>query len=181
MENPGSGYADQLLVVEAQHGSVRAMEKLVQRWQRRFWCHACQLTRDPDSAWDVTQQSWLAIIKGLKKIQDPARFRAWAFRIVTNKAIDLLKSRRIDGQVLGTEPAGNEAPHEARHELGELLQRLTPEQRAVLTLYYFEELSIAEVSMILGVPPGTVKSRLYHARGKLKALWQECPAAGGRR
>ena len=89
---PQPPYAeDQLLVMEAQDGDVRAMEALVRRWQKRLWQHALRLTDDREAAWDVTQQTWLGIIKGLRRLNDPARFRAWAYRITTNQAMDWLK------------------------------------------------------------------------------------------
>jgi len=65
---------DQLLVMDAQDGNTKAMEALVSRWQKKLWRHAFRLTADPQAAWDVTQQSWLGIIKGLRKLNDPANF-----------------------------------------------------------------------------------------------------------
>jgi len=67
---------DQLLVTDAQDGDAGAMEKLVSRWQKRLWQHAFRLTSDSQAAWDVTQQSWLGIIKGLRKLHDPERYGA---------------------------------------------------------------------------------------------------------
>jgi len=88
-----SDIEDQLLVMDAQDGDANAMEKLVSRWQKRLWQHAFRLTADQQAAWDVTQQSWLAIIKGLRKLSDPANFKAWAYGITTNKSIDWIKKK----------------------------------------------------------------------------------------
>ena len=79
---------DQILVMDAQDGSVEAMEKLVGRWQERLWKYAYRLTADNQAAWDVTQQSWLGIVKGLRKLHDPAYFKPWAYKITTDKAIN---------------------------------------------------------------------------------------------
>ena len=76
MANKRSDIEDQLLVMDAQDGDAGAMEKLVRRWQKRLWQHAFRLTSDSQAAWDVTQQSWLGIIKGLRKLHDPANFKA---------------------------------------------------------------------------------------------------------
>jgi len=91
MKEERSSVEDQLLVMDAQDGDAQAMEKLVRRWQKRLWQHAYRLTSDSQAAWDITQQSWLGIIKGLRKLHDPAKFRSWAYRITTNKSIDWMK------------------------------------------------------------------------------------------
>jgi RNA polymerase sigma factor (sigma-70 family) len=88
---------DELLVMDAQSGRVKAMEMLVCRWQKRLWRYACRLTGSPEAAWDVTQEGWLGIVRGLSRLSDPARFRPWAYRIVTNKANDWIsKSARAE-------------------------------------------------------------------------------------
>jgi DNA-directed RNA polymerase specialized sigma24 family protein len=75
MKQDHSNIEDQLLVMDAQDGDAQAMEKLVTRWQKRLWQHAYRLTDDSQGAWDITQQSWLGIIKGLRKLHDPAKFK----------------------------------------------------------------------------------------------------------
>ncbi len=74
MQPAGEQIIDQLLVMDAQDGDAQAMEKLVSRWQKRLWQHAFRLTSDSQAAWDVTQQSWLGIIKGLQKLSIGRRY-----------------------------------------------------------------------------------------------------------
>ena len=170
---------DEILVLDCQNGSVDALEALVSRWQKRLWRHGYCLTRDAEGAWDVTQESWLAIIRGLSRLEDPARFPAWAFRIVTNKARDWLRRKRrlrqpSDGQ-LEDQPApgaGEALRRETLTDLFQVLLRLPADQGAVLSLYYLEGLAVSEVARSLGIPEGTVKSRLYAARAAFKNLWQ---------
>ena len=164
---------DQILVMDSQGGSSKAMEMLVSRWQKRLWQHAHRLTGDSEAAWDITQQSWLAIIKGLRKLHDPARFRAWAYRITTNKSVDWIKRNQRQRQ-LAIEEIGDRQCKAAKDiGLKELLEKLDLKKRAVLSLYYFEQLSVAEIGSVLKVPAGTVKSRLSNARKELKELWQK--------
>jgi len=149
------------------------MQKLVQRWQKRLWLYAHRLAGDPEAAWDITQETWLAIIRGLRKLQDPAKFKQWAYRIVTNKAMDLLKARQPT-QTLPEEPTKDTAAHDNKDStLSELLGRLNPSKRAVLALYYLEGLTTAQVASVLDIPKGTVKSRLHSARNELRKLWQQ--------
>jgi RNA polymerase sigma-70 factor (ECF subfamily) len=164
---------DQILVMDAQDGDGRAMEKLVRRWQRRLWQHAYRLIGDTEAAWDVTQQSWLGIIKGLRKLRDPADFRAWAYRITTNKAIDWIKKSSAARQVSIEDIQEPQQKQKRDAGLKELLEKLDIRKRAVLSLYYFEQLSVSEVSIALRIPKGTVKSRLNNARKELKELWQK--------
>ena len=130
------------------------------------------MTGDKQAAWDVTQQSWLGIIKGLRKLHDPANFRAWAYRITTNKSIDWIKIDR-NSKHISIDEIRN-PPHREKQDtgVGELLHKLNMKKRAVLSLYYFEQLSISEISIALRIPKGTVKSRLHSAREELKELWQ---------
>ena len=173
MTNSAKHILDQLLVMDAQDGDTKAMEKLVSRWQRRLWQHAFRLTDDQQAAWDVTQQTWLGIIKGLRKLHDPANFKAWAYKITTNKSIDWIKKNNALKQISIEEI--QDCQHKDKKETGlkELLEKLDVRKKAVLGLYYFEQLTIHEISIALNIPQGTVKSRLYNARKELKELWQQ--------
>ena len=159
--------------MDCQSGSVKAMEMLVSRWQKRLWRYAHRLTGNTEGAWEVTQESWLGIIKGLRKLQDPASFKAWAYRITTNKSVDWIRNskdvRRIPIEEI------QDPEHEENKETGvkELLGKLDFRKRVVLSLYYFEQLGVPEISAALKIPAGTVKSRLASARKELKELWQQ--------
>jgi len=173
MANKRSNIEDQLLVMDAQDGDVKAMEKLVSRWQKRLWHHAFRLTGDNQAAWDVTQQTWLAIIKGLRKLHDPANFKPWAYKITTNKSINWIKKKSSTRQMRIESPDDFPADTQSDTGITELLDKLTAAKKAVLSLYYFEQLTIHEISMTLNIPQGTVKSRLHKARNELKILWQK--------
>lgn len=129
---------DALLVMDAQDGDAGAMEKLVGRWQRRLWSHAYRLVGNVDAAWDVTQQSWLSIIRGLHKLQDPENFKAWAYRITTNKCIDWTRKNRAVVHVDIEEYRHHQQEQRKDIGIGELLQKLNEKKRTVLSLYYFE-------------------------------------------
>jgi RNA polymerase sigma-70 factor, ECF subfamily len=164
---------DQLLVMDAQDGSAAAMEKLVRRWQERLWKYAFRLTADSQAAWDVTQQSWLGIIKGLKKLHDPANFKPWAYRITTNKAWNWIKQNRKEKYISLDDIRDIEQKGQKDTGITELIKRLEIKKQAVLNLYYFEQLTVSEISTALKIPKGTVKSRLANARKELKILWQK--------
>ena len=160
--------------MDCQSGSVKALEILVSRWQKRLWRYAYRLVGDTEGAWDITQESWLGIIKGLKKLQDPANFKAWAYRITTNKSIDWLrKSKKTVKQVSIEEIEEQQSGEKKDTGVKELMAKLDVRKQVVLSLYYFEQLSVPEISAALKIPKGTVKSRLYSARKELKELYQK--------
>lgn len=174
MRRTAETIADELLVMRCQDGEADALDALVRRWQRPLWRHAWRLTGNVEAAWDATQDGWAGILRGLGKLDDPARFRAWAYRIVTHKAVDWVRSRRkaAANRPLAADPA---AAADAREDdrVGRIrvaLDRLPPAMRVILALRYRDELGTAEIAEILGIPAGTVKSRLHHARGELKRL-----------
>jgi RNA polymerase sigma-70 factor, ECF subfamily len=177
MRNPTEQIADALLVMDAQSGHCDALEMLVSRWQKRFWGHAYSLTGRPDAAWDITQESWLDIVRGLARLKDADKFGAWAYRIVSNKASDWI--RRNGGISLEdhseSDPRESAIEPEQREIAGDvhsILRRLPGHSQAVLKLYYLEGFGVAEIAHILGTPEGTVKSRLHTARAEFRKFWE---------
>ena len=178
MERSPDQIHDELLVLRCQDGDEQALAALVQRWQERLWRHAFRLTGRRDAAADVMQESWLAIVRGIGRLKDPACFRAWAYRIVTHRAADW--TRRVQRQRKLLENVAAETPQpqqpatpgddEDVNLLRDAMRKLPAERRALLSLFYLDELSIGEIATVLSIPAGTVKSRLFHARGELKSL-----------
>jgi RNA polymerase sigma-70 factor (ECF subfamily) len=177
MRDAAGQLVDELLVMEAQSGNRNAFEALVSRWQKRLWQYAHRLTGSSEGAWDVTQESWLGIVRGIRRLNDPARLRPWLYRIVTNKANDWIRTA-AQIRALPTEVAPRRAPDgpsgvDVSTDLEGILRQLPVRSRVVLTLYYLEGLGLSEVARVLDVPAGTVKSRLYHARNEFKELWPQ--------
>jgi len=164
---------DEILVMDCQSGSVKALEILVSRWQKRLWRYAYNLTGDTEAAWDITQDSWLGIIKGLRKLHDPANFKAWAYRITTNKSIDWIRKSKAVKQISIEEIEEQQTSQKKDTGVKELLEKLDIRKQVIISLYYFEQLSVPEISAALKIPKGTVKSRLYKARKELKELYQK--------
>ncbi|MCU0256932.1 MAG: hypothetical protein MUF60_09310, partial [Vicinamibacterales bacterium] len=86
--------ADDLLVLDAQAGDVAAFERLAARWHPRLLRYAARLTGDADGAREVTQETWLAVVKGLRRLRDPASFAAWALRVTSRRSADWIETRR---------------------------------------------------------------------------------------
>ena len=97
-----SSALDEFLIVQSQLGDSEAFTQLVERWHPRLLRHAYHLTQDREAAGDVAQESWMAIVRGMGSLRDPARFRAWALRIVANKARDWIRRKKKEKQYLNT-------------------------------------------------------------------------------
>ena len=119
----------------------------------------------------------MAIVKGIRRLNDPAGFPAWAYRIVGNKCADWIRQRqRQRGLQQSAAHASESVPPELEAEtdqddIGRLrsaIGKLAPEHQVVVHLHYLEGLSVADIARSLKVPVGTVKSRLHHARNQLK-------------
>ena len=182
MQHSAEQIADEILVMDAQDGRGDALDLLVSRWQKRLWWHAFHLTGRPEAAWDVTQEGWLAIVRGLGRLNDPARFGPWAYRIVGHKAYDW---RRRNGRESLSElepedppaPAAEPATPATAGEVRDILRRLPARSQVVLNLYYLEGFGLAEIAGILRTPEGTVKSRLHAARIEFRKLWESLGSA----
>lgn len=167
---------DQWLVLQAQAADEKALIELVERWIPRLKRHAMRLTGRPDAASDVSQEAWLAIVRGLGRLQDPACFRRWAYQIVSRRCADWVRKQQrirattepIQEDPLTREP--NDAEDSKLSALQQALRELPAKDRTLLAMHYLEEMSIREIAEAFQLPEGTVKSRLFHSRQRLKRV-----------
>ncbi len=156
----------------AKLGDRKAVQALAKKCNDRFLAHGWRLTGDKEAARDITQQAWVEIMRSLPKLKDDHMFLPWGYRIVTRTAAGWIKRqqrRRNLSEALEFE-AGNPPETEdvdSRIALQGAIASLPTDQQAALALFYREGLTIAEMSVALDIPPGTVKSRLSLARNKL--------------
>ncbi len=168
------GLEDELLVVRCQLGERSAFDELIRRWHEPLWRYVRRLADDDDAAADIVQDVWLRVLRGIGRLRDGSRLRPWLFGIGRNAVMDRLRGRYampIDDGADVTSIAAEETdagPEIELREMEEELGRLPVVEREVLTLFYLQELSLADVASVLEVPVGTVKSRLFRARRLLR-------------
>jgi RNA polymerase sigma-70 factor (ECF subfamily) len=165
---------DEYVVVLAQGGDREALERLAHRWRPRHYAHARRLLRRSDAAADAVQEAWVGILRGLALLQDPARFPAWSYSIVTRRCRDLQRrGARAPSEELSAEFPDPATPDPgAAQDLRRAMEALGPDQRAALALFYRDGFTAAEIAEALAIPEGTVKTRLFHARRLLRAHLQ---------
>ena len=172
---------DALLVMQYRSGDKKALGLLVNRHNRNFCRHSYWYTHDLDASKDIVQDCWSIIINKLGGLRDPNTFASWAMRIVTRKSLDFIKRNTYHRENLkiyhSEHIEDNENEQEEKKSKVQKLQhaiRMLPnDQQMVLRLFYTEEYSLKEISRILEISIGTVKSRLFHAREKLKTILKQ--------
>jgi len=173
------------LVARARTGDREAFAELVRRYQRLVFAVSYRLLGDPDLAEDVVQDTFIRAFFSLERFRGTT-MRAWLLRIAHNAALDQLRARARRPTV-PLEQAGEHAAFDLpessieqaglRAALEAALAALPVEQRAVVVLADVEGLPYEEIAQALGLPLGTVKSRLARARVRLRTLLQSDPRA----
>jgi RNA polymerase sigma-70 factor (ECF subfamily) len=179
---------DRQLVERAQRGDRDAYEALARASAPRLYRTAQRIVRDADGAEDAVQQTLVEMWRELPSLRDPDRFEAWTYRIVVRFCLEESRRARRTGvreiHIQETEPARADAFAESdlRDQLDRALSELSREHRAVVVLHHYSGLSLGEIADILGVPYGTVGSRLHHASRALRAsiaAGERSPLTGG--
>lgn len=177
------------LIAAAQRGDLKAFNQLVLNYQTTIYNIAYRILGDGDMAADATQEAFISAYRAIGQYRGES-FKGWLMRIVTNACYDQLRAKKrrpsapLEAVLYGDPEESRlqgeriQRPEEYvdQQELGELIRRglqtLPPDQRMVLVLSDIQEMKYDEIAYVLGIPPGTVKSRLNRARSKLRDFMQ---------
>lgn len=166
----------ELLVLQAQSGSRRAMNQLVELWTPKLARRAYRLTQDHEGVQEVIQESWIGIARGIARLRDPSRFGAWSLRIVHNQSADWIRKRARDRRNTlqqmenGSKSEATDHPSTEETELIRIaVSTLDPKLREVVYLFYMDQCTIEQIAIVLNIPQGTAKTRLARARSILKS------------
>ena len=167
--------ADPLLVQQAQRGDPRAFAEVVRHYEPRLRALAYRMLADRDVTDDVLQEALVRAFKSLDKFRGDSSFGTWLYRITYNACIDeLRRRRRVIPLMTENEPepadhrAGPEDTAVERGDLAAAMASLPAEMRAAVMLVDAEGFDYAAASRVLGIPPGTIGSRLNRARAILR-------------
>lgn len=171
------------LIQRAQQGEQDAFRQLVDRYQRRTYWIAHNMTGSFESAQDISQEAFVRVFRNLARFDTAKNFYTWLYQIVVNLSIDHLRKeshQRAAGlEEVGGVPDDEERQPEPQGQKGELrarvqktLDRLPPKYKAVLTLRDIQGFSCEEISEIVGATNPTVRWRLHRARKLFKAMWE---------
>ncbi|MBN1568871.1 MAG: sigma-70 family RNA polymerase sigma factor [Acidobacteria bacterium] len=171
-------------VVESRRGNAQAFNRLVLKWEKPIYSLAFRMLQDREEAEEATQEVFLLAFKGIQRFRQDSTFSTWLYRIALNHCSTRIKQRPSgislslddNGAVIhpmdklavdGSQP-DELLRAEQRHRVLKALSRLLPEQRAVIELKFYQELTFEEIAEVLAVPLSTIKSRLYSGLEMLK-------------
>jgi RNA polymerase sigma-70 factor, ECF subfamily len=165
------------LIRRARRGDVEAYNLLISRWEKRVYNYLLRIAGDREEALDLSQDVFLKAYQNLRKLDDPARFAGWLFRIAHNEAFSAFRKRRPEREAPGQaefssdEIPGREGafPIELSIAVTTALSQLPEDQREAVVLKIYQGFKFEEIAEILSCPVSTVKSRLYTALDVLKS------------
>ena len=178
MHNRQEQLDDELLVIRCQQGDDKAFSELVGKWQRRLWRYAFRVSGSEAAAWDIVQDTWYGVIKGLRKLDDVSAYPCWVFRVLNNKCADWARKHDLQSRLDKNLEENllrktNQRANEKMDLLQTAIEKLTPERRALIMLRYKEDFDIGQIAKILNIPEGTVKSRLNRTVNELRRLVEQ--------
>ncbi len=157
------------IIEEAKEGNPKALEKLVMNWQARIYYFALRYLGNEEDAKDVTQEVFFSVFRNLHQLRNSEAFPSWIYKITLNCIRQHVrrfpKQLQLNQEIVGeSEPKGEGLVEKA-------LAYLSPQHREVILLKEVEGFSIKEIAEMLGVPEGTVKSRLFYGLKSLREIY----------
>jgi RNA polymerase sigma-70 factor (ECF subfamily) len=181
--------SDAVLIGRARAGDTDAFGRLVERYKRRAYAQALGLVGSREDALDLSQEAFTRAYRARHTLDPERPFYAWLYQILRHLCFNFLRDARTRARLLesqgrawlvdsaratSVDPAAALDRAEVRRRVGMAIEQLPAHEREVLVLKEFEELKYREIAELVGVPLGTVMSRLYSARRRLaEALEQE--------
>ena len=173
---------DSDLVDKTLQGDMKAFGVLVDRYKHMVFTLACRLLRNREDAEEVAQDTFVKAFKALDTYAGDAKFSTWLYKIAYNHSLDHLKKKKRTVDTVSidqSKPTGLQVMNKVLEQLEQqdrsrlvkaAIDRLSEEDAAIITLFYFEDLSIREISEIVPLSLQTIKVRLYRGRKQLANL-----------
>ena len=176
----------ELLVVQFKRGDASAFEAIVRMWERSLFYYLRRLASSEQDAWDLLQETWLKTYRALGSLRDPRSLPAFLYTTARNTAVSCLRNGKLGREMTGPldedsieSPGDDVAVYDSAEHVNRALDRLPLRHREILTLYFLQDLSHEEIASLLGIPLGTVKSRLHYAKLAIQKILLEgdpsCP------
>lgn len=159
----------ELLVIRCQQGEKEAFRLIVEMWQKALMVFAFRYLDQETDAQDAVQETWISVIKGLNKLQNPSLFVSWLFSILTNKCVDRIRKQQTKERLLknaNAEPESSEISNKSE-SLSQAIQRLSDEHKILILLRFGQGLQIGQIAAMLNIAEGTVRSRMHRALTRL--------------
>lgn len=170
----------ELLVLRCQRRDPGAADELVTLFEKPLLYYLRRMAESEADAWDLFQETWMSVFRALPQLRDGRALPAFLYRVARNHALAHLRHRNVDLRFyaaveetatdVAAEPTFTGEDAAAVHAS---LDKLSLPHREALTLFFLQDLTIEEIASVLAIPPGTVKSRLHHAKKALGTIMHE--------
>lgn len=162
------------IIAQIKKGDQEAFAELIEEYKLPIYKTAKAILKDEDDVCDAIQDTALSIYKNIANLKNEKYFKTWVIRITINKCYDIITKNRLNSEKIEKVKFYDEEVHNSfdknvilKTDLDTALNSLDEDLRVTTVLYYYNDLSISEISDILNIPKGTVKSRVFRAREKL--------------
>lgn len=179
----GEALEEKELVVNVQKGDMNAFEELFELYKHKALRTVYSMTRDKDSSEDIIQEAFVVCYTSIKRLKNPEYFKTWFYRILTRTTWRYMKKERklipVEEVFRKSDASNENSPLDKIEEressvmIYQEIQKLNPKLQTTIILYYYNEFSVKEIAEIMGCFEGTVKSRLYTGRLRLKESLME--------
>jgi len=172
---------DNILVEECLGGNLRKFQVLVERYKKPMYFYALGMVGNSEDAYDLSQEAFIRAYRSLKRFDSKFQFKSWLFAILSNLCKNALRSAGIRKQYMTSDKALEIAPADTtsdpeiayqskkvKEAVWDALATLDSEAREIIILKHFQDMPYKEIAEVLGIPLGSVMSRLHYARLKLK-------------
>ena len=176
---------DQVYINRILDGDTNAFGVLVERYKDLIYTLAMRMMKNREEAEEVAQDAFIKVYKSLNKFKGDSKFSTWIYRVAYNTCLDRLKKNKraqrtvtideyTEHQVKTIDNALDKLEEAEKHEtIQECIELLPSDDSFLLTLYYFEELSLEEIGKIVGLKPNNVKVKLFRSRKKLATILKQ--------
>jgi RNA polymerase sigma-70 factor (ECF subfamily) len=178
MEGPAGRVYLQVLVVRCQLGDRAAFAELVAICQPRLRAYLGRMLPEPHQVDDVSQDVWMDVFRDLPRLENPAAFMPWIYRVAHNRSARMMRRREPvangDEVEIAQQPEDeSDFGREDAAAVHAALGRLSPEHREALLLKFLEDMSYQDIADVTGVPVGTVRSRIHNAKAALRRIMEQ--------
>jgi RNA polymerase sigma-70 factor (ECF subfamily) len=167
----------ELLVLRCQQGDRQALEELVRHFEKRLYYYIHRLVDDEHDVWNILQETWLKVIRSIGRVREPSLITVWLYSVARHTIMDYQRGRYAQAINFGMQELTVDIPENASQPefdnvglVHHAMQFLSAPHREVLTLHFLEGLPLEAIAAITGVSVGTIKSRLFYAKQKLKEI-----------
>ncbi|HIJ66044.1 MAG TPA: sigma-70 family RNA polymerase sigma factor [Candidatus Hydrogenedentes bacterium] len=169
----------ELLFLQYRKGGQQALAELIGLWERPLFYYVRRMVSSEEDAWDVLQDVWLRVVRSIGRVRKSGSLPAWLYKVAHNATMSHLRkvsrweplADDCDGQAV--EPTAVTFSPDEAEEVHWALGKLKLRDRELLTLFFLEGFSLAEISEVVGAPVGTIKSRLHRAKKALRRILEE--------